>query len=182
MILGLSYIAKPQIAKVYGVWDHGDTLINVELNEIIVYGPYRFKNVKEQERYNRLVRNVRIVYPYALMIKAEITMIEKELDNIPDEKQRKLVLKGKKEQLWKCYSPILKKFSLNQGKIMMKLLDRQSGKSTYSLVQKYDGTFKAFFWNGIATLLGANMKKRYAPNSDDAMIEHIVILIENGQL
>lgn len=160
----------------------GDTIPNIQLRTVYIFRPIKFKNRKEQMEYNRLVRNVKKVYPISLEINRAIIETYEYLQTLPNEKARqkhiKRVEKGLKEQ----YTARMKKLSFSQGKLLIKLVDRQSNQTSYELVKAFMGPFKAGFYQAFASLFGASLKKEYDPLGEDKMTERIVLMVENGQL
>ena len=148
---------------------NGDTIPAFQIPTIHIFKPLKFRNRKEQMEYYKLVRNVKKVYPIARQ-------------TLPNEKARqrhiKRVEKGLKEQ----YTPRMKKLSFAQGKLLIKLIDRQSHQSSYELVKAFMGPFKAGFYQTFAALFGASLKKQYDPEGEDKLTERVILLVESGQL
>lgn len=160
----------------------GDTVPIVKLQEVIIRPPFVFKSQRQREKYSRLVLYVKKVYPYSQLIKVYLNEIEYALDTIPGAKAQKDFLKLKEKELRDEFEDELTHLTITQGRILMKLVDRETGQTTYEVVKELKGNFTAFFYQSIARLFGSNMKDDYEPNGDDAMIEDIVIRIENGTL
>ena len=160
----------------------GDTIPSMRMPTLYVYKPLKFKNKKQQQEYNRLVRNVKKTLPIAKEVNRAIIETYEFLQTLPDEKARQkhlsLVEKSVKEQ----YTPRMKKLTLAQGKLLIKLINRETSSSSYELVKAFLGPFKAGFYQAFAAIFGASLKKEYHPEDEDAMIERIIVLIENGQL
>ena len=160
----------------------GDTIPDLRMPTLYVFKPIVFKNKKKQKEYNRLVRNVKRTLPIAKEVNRAIIETYEYLLTLPDEKSRQkhlqLVEKGLKQQ----YTPRLKKLTFSQGKLLIKLIDRETDSSSYELVKAFLGPFKAGFYQAFAAIFGASLKKEYHPENEDAMIERIIILVENGQL
>ena len=160
----------------------GDTIPLMQLPTVYVYKPLVFKNKREQRAYNRLVHNVKKTLPIAKEVNRAIIETYEFLQTLPDEKAREkhlsLVEKGVKEQ----YTPRLKKLTFSQGKLLIKLIDRESNSSSYELVKAFLGPFKAGFYQAFAAIFGASLKKEYHPEDEDALIEQIVLQVESGQL
>ena len=160
----------------------GDTIPSMRMPTLYVYKPLKFKNKKQQQEYNRLVRNVKKTLPIAKEVNRAIIETYEFLQTLPDEKARQkhlsLVEKSVKEQ----YTPRMKKLTLSQGKLLIKLINRETSSSSYELVKAFLGPFKAGFYQAFAAIFGASLKKEYHPEDEDAMIERIIVLIENGQL
>ena len=160
----------------------GDTIASLRMPTLYVFKPLVFKNKKKQEAYNRLVRNVKKTLPIAKEVNRAIIETYEYLQTLPDEKAREkhlsLVEKGVKEQ----YTPRLKKLTFTQGKLLIKLIDRESNSSSYELVKAFLGPFKAGFYQAFAAIFGASLKKEYHPEDEDALIERVVLMVESGQL
>lgn len=160
----------------------GDTIPCGQIPTVYIFKPLKFKNKREQMEYYKLVRNVKKVYPIALEINKTIIETYEYLQTLPNEKARqrhiKRVEKGLKEQ----YTPRMKKLSFAQGKLLIKLVDRQSNQTSFELVKAFMGPFKAGFYQTFAALFGASLKKEYDPEGEDRLTERVVLLVENGQL
>ena len=160
----------------------GDTIPYVNLPMVYIFKPLKFKNDKERMEYYKLVRNVKKVYPIAREINRTILETYEYLQTLPNEKARqkhiKKVEKGLKEQ----YTPQMKKLTFAQGKLLIKLVDRQSHQTSFELVRAFMGPFKAGFYQTFAALFGASLKKEYDPLGDDKLTERVVLLVENGQI
>ena len=128
------------------------------------------------------MRNVKKVYPIAREINRTILETYEYLQTLPNEKARqrhiKKVEKGLKEQ----YTPRMKKLTFAQGKLLIKLVDRQSNQTSFELVKAFMGPFKAGFYQTFAALFGASLKKEYDPAGEDKLTERVVLLVENGQI
>ena len=160
----------------------GDTIPSMRMPTLYIYKPLKFKNKKKQQEYNRLVRNVKKTLPIAKEVNRAIIETYEFLQTLPHDKARQkhlsLVEKSVKEQ----YTPRMKQLTLAQGKLLIKLINRETSSSSYELVKAFLGPFKAGFYQAFAAIFGASLKKEYHPEDEDAMIERIIVLIENGQL
>lgn len=160
----------------------GDTIPWVKLKTVYIFKPMKFKNKREERRYTRLVRDVKKVLPIANEINALIIETYEYLMTLPTEKERnrhiKAVEKGLKEQ----YTARMKKLTFSQGKLLIKLVDRQTHSTGYELVKAFMGPFKAGFYQAFASLFGASLKKEYDPLGEDNLTERVVLLVESGAL
>ena len=160
----------------------GDTIPALRLPTVYVFKPLKFKNKKQEMEYYRLVRNVKKTLPIAKEVNRAVIETYEYLLTLPDEKAREkhlqMVEKGVKEQ----YTPRLKKLTFSQGKLLIKLINRETASSSYELVKAFLGPFKAGFYQDFAAIFGASLKKEYHPEAEDILIEQIIILVENGQL
>ncbi len=160
----------------------GDTIMHVYIKEVIVLPPYKFKSRRHKRRYTRLVRYVKKVYPYSKIIQKKIFEINKHIIDFETKREKKRYVKSKERELKKEFEGQLRKLTYTQGRILIKLVDRETGTTTYEVVKGFKGSLTAFFWQSIALMFGSNLKAEYDPNGDDAMIEDIIIRIENGEL
>ncbi|MBE0639488.1 MAG: DUF4294 domain-containing protein [Bacteroidales bacterium] len=158
----------------------GDTIPYVRLSEAEVFGYKIFKSNREERQYNRLVRNVRIVYPYARLAGEMLSEYEQILLRAKNDNERRRIMKDLEEDLNRQYGGELKKLTFSQGKILIKLIDRQTGESSFDLVKELRGSFRAFFYQSFARLFGLNLKVKYDPYGEDQSIETIVRMIELG--
>ena len=140
------------------------------------------KTVEELVGYGRLVYNVKKVYPYAKLAAVKLTEYEHALDTIPTEKGRRKFLKAAEKDLKARFEDEIKDLNFTQGKILIKLVYRQTGNSTFDIVRELRGGFNAFIYQTVARIFGYDLKIQYDPEGNDKAIEHIVQLIDEGML
>jgi hypothetical protein len=167
---------EPIIAQ--GIIVGADTFAYFSLPWLIVEQQMPFATKRKYEQWTRLKHNVKKVYPYAIMAAARLKEYERELKSIPDEDMRKKYMAAAEKQLQKEFGEELKKLSINQGKILIKLIDRETGNTSYDLVKQLRGNFSAFMWQSLARLFGSNLKSEYDPNGEDRLIELAIKQIE----
>ncbi len=160
----------------------GDTLALVDINPVMVFPPLRFNTKRESVRYDRLVYNVKKVYPYAKMAGAKLQEYKTILEGIDNEKERKAFLKIAEKQLEAQFGDEIKDLTFSQGKILIKLIYRETGNSTFDIVKELRGNFSAFIWQMLARIFGYNLKTTYDPTGNDQAIEQIVLMIESGAI
>ena len=160
----------------------GDTIPVIALQELRVYAFKPYKNKKEARRMTKLIRNVKIVYPYAKIAGIKLREYEEILAGVDDKKTRKKIMKQAEKEIEEEFGDDLRDFTFSQGKILIKLVYRETGESSYELVAELRGKFRAFFWQAFARIFGFNLKNGYDPKGEDADIEFIVQMIEAGQL
>lgn len=180
----LSYTLRlPPKSKVcYFEVDGRDTLYQYVFNDIYCFPPMKFANKKQEQFYWKTVRDVKKVLPYARLVSRTVYEANKELAEIPDEKSRKEFLKKTEKDLFKRYEKELKAMSINQGKLMVRLIDRECNQTTYSIIKLYKGSFQAWMWQAVAKLFGSDLKAEYDVQNKDKIIERVIILVEAGQL
>lgn len=173
---------KPK--TLYRIWAeiiNGDTVPSIRLPQVWIYADYTYKNKKQYEAWTKTKYNVKKVYPYAILAAAKLKEYNTVLEKMPNEKSRAIYLKIVEKELKKEFEEPLKDLSMNQGRILLKLIDRETGNTSYDLVKDLRGGFQAFMWQSLARLFGSNMKSEYDPNGEDIMIERAIKLIEAGQ-
>lgn len=160
----------------------GDSIQYVEMNNIYVYPPKTFKNEKQRQQYNRLVNNVKKVLPIAKECRTIIRETYEYLQTLPDKKARDEHLKLVEADIKRTYTPRMKKLTYSQGKLLIKLVDRECHSTSYGLIQAILGPVKAGFYQAFAWIYGASLKKQYDPEGVDRLTERIVQQVESGQL
>ena len=162
--------------------DKSDTLKVITLSDIYVYPPPVFKSPAEEEQYRRLIRDVKKTLPYAKMIYATLIETYEYIQTLPTEKERENHLKRMEKDLYAQYMPVLKKMTLTQGKLLIRLVDRECNQSSYDLLKAFLGPLRAGFWNAFAGIFGASLKSSWDPQGKDAAAERVVELVEMGLL
>ncbi len=162
--------------------EDGDTLIHVQLKSVTIRPPFKFKSRKQKKRYSKLVRYVKKVYPYSIIVSKQMNDIHQNLEEYNTKKEKQQFIKEKEKVLKKEFEGKLRKLTYSQGRILMKLINRETGITTYEIVKELKGSLNAFFWQSLARLFGSSLKLEYDPKGDDKMIEDIVIRIENGEI
>ena len=164
--------------------EYGDTVRMTIIHDIYCYPPMKFKNKKQEEFYWRTVRDVRKTLPYAKLACQALTETYEYIQTIPDKKKREAHLQVLEKEIVKRYEPVIRTFTKGQGKVMLKLVNRETQQSSYNIVKAFMGSFRATFWQTFGRFFGMNMKAGYNPakNEEDAIIERIACLIEQGAL
>ena len=162
----------------------GDTVMMLVFNPIIVFPPERFKNKKEEQFYWKTVRDVKKTLPYAKLICSTLLETYEYLETFPTKKEKEEYLKQFEKEIFRQYKPVMKKMTRSQGKMLCKLINRETNQTSYSIVKAFLGSFRAGFWQTFGRFFGVNMKNPYRPEQDktDAMIERICVRIEQGSL
>ncbi len=173
---------KKERIVVYARMLDGDTIPVIPLQEVNIYSFRPYKSNREARKSSRLIRNVKIVYPYAKLAGIKLKEYESILAGIDDKKEQKRIMKEAENELEEEFGDDLRDFTFSQGKILIKLVYRETGESSYELVAELRGKFRAFFWQAFARIFGFNLKDGYDPDGEDKEIEFIVKMIEAGQL
>lgn len=168
--------------KVPAIIYNGDTIPHITLRLVYVYPELKFKNKRQERYYYKLVRDVKKTLPLAKEVRNAVIETYEYLETLPDEEAKQKHIKAVEKGLKKQYTPRMKKLTFSQGKLLIKLVDRECNQSSFQLVRAFMGPFKAGFYQTFAALFGASLKKEYHPDDEDKMIERVATLVENGQL
>lgn len=179
---GQDTVTISDVDLLYGIFVDGDTILLTSIDEVIIFPEPKFKSKREWRRYHRLVRHVKKVYPYAKMAGEKYKIVSAHLLTLKTEKEKKAYIKQVEQEIHDEYEEDLKKLTITQGRILLKLIDREVGETSYDLLKEFKGTFSAFFWQTLARIFGHNLKSEFDPEGEDILLNEIVILIENGQL
>jgi len=152
------------------------------LNDIYVYPPQVYNNYLTDAKYLKMVRDVKRTLPYAKMIYNTLIETYEYIMTMPTQAEREKHLSRMENDLYNEYKPALKKMSLSQGKLLIKLVDRECNQTSYDLVKAFLGPFRAGFWNFFAGMFGASLKTSWDPTGQDADTERIVEMVEMGIL
>jgi hypothetical protein len=168
--------------KVYFIIsDAGDTIPTVTLEPLTVSETRVFASKREERKWSRLKRDVAKVYPYSKLAGKKLKEYNEQLTGKP-EKEQKRILKLAENDIKGEFEDDIRDMTLNQGRILIKLIDRETGNTSYGLVKDLRGSFQAVFWQSVARIFRTNLKSAYDPNanSEDRMIEDIIVSIEDG--
>lgn len=181
LMLGISSFAQMGYTNL-GVVIDNDTISSIKLKTYYVVGQKKFKNKRQQIRYTRKVRYVKKVYPYAKLAGEKLDGYDSLLRAAPTDKARKKIMKQAEKEIRAEYEGKLRKFTIGQGKILVKLIDRETNHSSYNLLKELRGSVSAVLWQGVGRLFGYNLKVKYDPKGEDKDIEQIVQLIDMGAI
>ncbi len=158
----------------------GDTIPSVNLATIYIVGHKKFKSKRAKRRYSRLVRYVKNVYPYAKLAGKKLQEYDQILGAAKTDRERHKIMKQVEKDIRAEYEGKLRDLYVGEGKILVKLIDRECNQSSYALLKELRGGVSAVLWQGVGRLFGYNLKVRYDPNGKDRDIEMIVRMVERG--
>lgn len=169
---------------VYARIENGDTLYIVDLPELDIDLMSRYFEITETRQGRRLVNNVRKVYPYARLASEKLQEYDTLLASIDNEAERRRMMRQAETEISDQYTEELTHLTFSQGAILIRLIDRETGNTSYKLVQELRGKVRAFFFQGFARLWGYNLKTEFDPktNPEDDQIDIIATLLERGQI
>lgn len=160
----------------------GDTIPYVLLEPVDIAEMRKWRSKKFQRRYGRLEKYVVKVYPYAKIAGEKIREYEANVAGINNETKKKLYMKKAETELKAEFEGEIRNMTINEGRVLIKLIDRETGTTSYDIIKEFRGGFSAFMWQAVSRLFGNNLKEEYNSNGDDEIIEEIVLRIENGEL
>lgn len=168
---------------VYGIVLDGDTIPYFHLKEVSIESMIAYLTPDEIRKNQKLIRNVKKVLPYAKMGKARLDQIEANAEKMND-RQRKEYIKKMEKELLDEFGDELKNLTVSQGKVLLKMVDRETGRTSYMLVDELRGKLRAGFYQTFARLFGYNLKKRYDPLHDrnDNLLERVILSVEAGRV
>jgi hypothetical protein len=160
----------------------GDTIPIIYFDGVNVVGHKLSRNTAEAKKWDRLVRNVKKAYPYAKLAGIKFNEYSQKIATVSGDKKKKEMMKQAEDEIEAQYGKELRDLTVTQGKILLKLIDRQTNTSSYDILVDFRGHFRTFFYQSFARLFGYDLKVKYDPLGEDADIERIVIMIENGAI
>lgn len=169
---------------VFGTIYQGDTIPMLYLDVVRVNGYVCPLSEAEKKKYKKLIRNVKVTYPYAKQAGKLLDRYTVVLNNAKNDSQRKKIMKQAEKEIENKFGSTLKKLNRSQGKILLRLIDRETGSDSYALVKELRGSFRAAFYQALGKLFGYNLRSKYDPvnNSEDRIIERIIYGIETKKL
>ena len=179
LAMGPTFVPTVKVGKVL---HEGDSIQYMEMNNIYVYPSLNFKDKKQAKSYMRLVTNVKKVLPIAKEARQMLIETTEFLDMLPDEKSKEEHIKRVEVDIFRTYKPKMKKLTYSQGKLLIKLIDRECHSSSYDMIKAFMGPIRAGFWQVFAWGFGASLKKEYDPQGVDRLTERVVLMVEAGQI
>ncbi|OFX48922.1 MAG: hypothetical protein A2046_07985 [Bacteroidetes bacterium GWA2_30_7] len=162
--------------------ENGDTIPYIKLREIIILPPKVFTSKKQEQKYLRLVKNIKKVYPYAKLARNKMYEIHNNVIVLNTEFEKNKYIKVAEKELKNEFEDELKDLTITQGKLLIKLIDRETGQTTYEIVKELRGSVEAFLWQSVARIFGSSLKTEFDSEGEDKMIEDIIVRIDNGQI
>lgn len=160
----------------------GDSIQYMEMSNVYVYPRIEFSSKRQQASYMRLVKNVKKTLPLAKEVRMILIETAEYLETLPDKKARDEHMKLVEKSVLRQYKPKMKKLTYSQGKLLIKLINRECNSTSYEAIQAFLGPFRAGFWQAFAWAFGASLKKEYDPEGTDRLTERVVLMVEAGQL
>lgn len=159
-----------------------DTIYIFTLPNVYIYPPLRFKNKQQEKYYWKLVRDVKKTLPYSKLITKTIQETNDTLMRITNKRERDRYMRKFEKEIYKKNESSFKNMTFSQGKLLIRLIDRECDATSYELIRAYRGSFTAGFYQLFAKIFGADLKAEYGSGKNDALIERIILQVESGQL
>lgn len=161
----------------------GDSIPYIPIREVVIFRQRIFKNKRDYENYWRLVRNLKKVYPYALVARAKFREIDSVCATLDSEFARRRYVAKVQRELSKEFESQLKELTFSQGRLLFKLIDRETGRTTYEIIRQFRGGLTAMFWQGVATVFSSDLKTKFDNETEEnKLINELIIEYEHGQL
>jgi len=176
---GPTFVPTVKVSKV--VVD-GDSIPYMEMSNVYVYPQMTFSSKRQQTSYMRLVKNVKIALPIAKQARQMLIETAEYLETLPSKEAKEEHIKRVEHNIVKEYKPKMKKLTYSQGKLLIKLVNRECKSTSYEAIQAFMGPLRAGFWQAFAWAFGASLKKEYDPDGTDRLTERVVLMVEAGQL
>lgn len=163
--------------RIYRRLEGKDTVTVIHISPV-----YVFPRRADTRRYEQLIYNLKKVYPIAKEANAILKAMENHLLSLRTKREQQAFVKAMEQKLKEKYTPVLRHMTFAQGKILIKLIDRETNRTSYQLVKDLRGSFSAFVWQGVARIFGANLKDSYDRYGEDRQLEMLILLYEAGEI
>jgi len=160
----------------------GDTIPHRTIEEVIVYPRPKFNNRRQMRRYSRLIINIKKVYPYAKLAREKLLAMDQHIATLTSEREKREYINKMEDELFSEFEDDLKKLTISQGRLLIKLIDRETGDTTYKWLKELKGSVSAFFWQAIARIFGSNLKWEFDAPGEDRLIDDIILMIDAGMI
>ena len=162
--------------------NQNDTFYLARMQDVWVYPKMVFKNKKQERFYWKTVRDVKKTLPFAKELTKEMQVADHQLALLPDEKARRKWWKQHEKYLFQKYENDFRRMTASQGQMLMKLMDRESDRTSYDIIKHYRGKASANFWQFVAKLFKNDLKEEYDADDKDRIVERVINLVEAGML
>jgi len=168
--------------QVDAVVQGNDTLFIANLDEAVIQPRTNKPTNRDMRQYRRLVYNVKKVYPYAKLAGEKFGEVNAHMDSLKTKREQREYIKQIEKEILQQYEEDLKDLTLTQGRILIKLIDRETSQTSYEVVKDLRGSFQAALWQAVARIFGSNLKSEFDAAGEDRMVDEIMVLIEQGRL
>ena len=181
-LVSLSLFSQEEGLVLEGKTIDKDTLPHIKLDEVYVFPQLYKKSWWNKWKYRRLIKNIKAVYPFAKLVRHKFAEMDREYKLLETEKEKRNYMNNLEKELLNEFEDDLKNLTISQGRLLIKLVDRETGHTSYEILKDYKGSVSAFFWQALARIFGSNLKSEYDPWGKDRLIEELIFLYEMGLL
>jgi hypothetical protein len=160
----------------------GKPIANWVIPEIVVFPRRSFKTKKDYRQYQRMIRNLKIVYPYAKIAQTKLNDMSVQLQQFTTKREKEQFINQAEKEIRNDFEKSLISLTISQGKMLIKLIDRETGRTSYELVKELKGSFSAGLWQAVAKIFGSNLKSEFDEEGEDRILNELIILYEHRQL
>lgn len=161
---------------------NGENIPNWVIPEIVVIPKRKFKSNKDYRQYQRMIRNLKAVYPYAQIARAKFNDLNYQLTQLHTKREKEKYIDQVEKEIRDEFEKKLMSLTVSQGKMLIKLLDRETGRTSYELLKELKGGFSASLWQAVARIFGSNLKTEFDEDGDDKILNELILLYEHQQL
>lgn len=161
---------------------NGENIPNWVIPEIVVIPKRKFKSNKDYRHYQKMIRNLKTVYPYARIARAKFNDLSHKLTQLNTKREKQKYIDQVEKEIRDEFEKKLMSLTVSQGKMLIKLLDRETGRTSYELLKELKGGFSAGLWQAVARIFGSNLKTEFDEEGDDKILNELILLYEHQQL
>lgn len=161
---------------------NGESLPNWVIPEIVVFPKRKFKTQKDYRQYQKMIRNLKAVYPYARIARAKFYDMNHQLNQLQSKREKEKYINQVEKEIRDEFEKKLMNLTVSQGKMLIKLLDRETGQTSYELLKELKGGFSAGLWQAVARIFGSNLKTEFDEEGEDKILNELIMLYEHHQL
>jgi hypothetical protein len=158
-----------------------DTTVEINYYAVHIFTNMKFATAREYVQWDRLKGRVKKEYPYAILIGAKVKECDRQIAGM-NEREKKLYMEKMESELKSEFEAAFRGNSVEEAKILIKLVDRETGHTSHELIKRFKGGFSAFMWQSVAVVCGTNLKAKYETDGEDKLIEQAIYLVESGQI
>ncbi len=161
---------------------NGENIPNWVIPEIVVIPKRKFKSQKDYRHYQKMIRNLKTVYPYARIARTKFYDLSHQLTQLNSKREKQKYIDQVEKEIRDEFEKKLMSLTVSQGKMLIKLLDRETGRTSYELLKELKGGFSAGLWQAVARIFGSNLKTEFDEEGDDKILNELILLYEHQQL
>jgi hypothetical protein len=162
--------------------ENGDTIPYEHIFEVVIVPRRTFRNERELRAYRRMIANLKKVYPYAQEAKRLLREMDSVYGGLDSRAAKARYASQMERKLNRQFEKQIRNLTYSQGRMLIKLINRETGRTTYDIIKQFRGGLSAGFWQIIAKMFGSDLKSGFDPVEEDRILNELIILYEHGQL